>query len=95
MRRRRKVATRSSDTDKACTTLECASKVRKVGPACKRNFEVSTVTEGKQASGGAVTKREEEGPNGGEARGEFLNDAQIAKDKSSSLLGSNSLCKAV
>jgi hypothetical protein len=68
---------------------------------CKRNFAVSTVTEGEQATGGAVAKREEEGPNGGEAaavpraRREFLHDAQIAKDKWPSLLGSDSLCKAV
>ena len=67
MRRRRRVAARSPDPDKACTTLEYASKVRKVGSVCKRNFAVSTVTEGEQATGGAVAKREEEGPNGGEA----------------------------
>jgi hypothetical protein len=101
MRRRRRVAARSPDPDKACTTLEYASKVRKVGSVCKRNFAVSTVTEGEQATGGAVAKREEEGPNGGEAaavqraRREFLHDAQIAKDKWPSLLGSDSLCKAV
>jgi hypothetical protein len=43
--------------------------------------------------GGTVAKREEEGPNRGEAaaaqqaHGEFLNDAQIAKEKWPSLLG--------
>jgi len=71
-------------------------KVCKVGPVCTRNFAVGQHGDGRHAGkrpGGTVAKREEEGPNRDEAaaaqqaHGEFLNDAQIAKEKWPSLLG--------